>query len=92
MAGYTFYIELGSYADGVWNNTVAQAYVGSNAETSTYEALRTAGIIGNAYTQGGAGAILVSPPAASFNAVPEPCTATLIMLGMAIAGLKRRRV
>lgn len=92
LSGYTFYIELGSYSAGVWENTVAQAYVGANAQSSTYEALRNAGIIGNALNVGGAGATLVSPSAASFGPVPEPGTATLILLGMAIAGLKRRRV
>lgn len=92
LSGYTFYIELGSYTAGVWESTVAQAYVGADAQSSTYSALRDAGIIGNALSVGGAGATLVSPSASSFTAVPEPGTATLILLGMAIAGLKRRRV
>lgn len=94
LTGYTFFIELGSYSAGVWNNTVAQAYVGADASSSTYEQLRNAGIIGNAYSPGGGGLSgkLVSPSAASFSQVPEPGTATLILLGMAIAGLKRRRV
>ena len=95
LSGYTFYIELGSYSNGVWDNTVAQAYVTGDPNTSTYEQLRASGIIGNAFTPGGVGgssATMISPSAASYSAVPEPGTATLILLGMTVAGLKRRRV
>ena len=96
LTGYNFYIELGAYSSG-FNPAVADNSSTWTAQTSasigSYEQLLSSGAISSAMAAGGGGLAgkTVSPAKADFGAVPEPCTATLILLGMAVAGLKRRR-
>ena len=87
-----FYIEVGNYKDG---NFIAKQGMGAYS----YSDLVSAGLIstgglstptGNSFGQ--AGVEIGTGGASAYSQVPEPGTATLILLGMAIAGLKRRRV
>jgi len=85
-----FYIELGNYTDG---NFTAQQVAGAYS----YSELVAAGLIttdsinpatGQSFGMNGA---TIAGRTLSYTAVPEPGTASLIILGLAIAGLKRRR-
>ena len=86
-----FYIEVGNYSD---TNFQASQRMGAYS----YSDLVSAGMISKGGVDlptgsmfGVAGADIKGGPS-GFSPVPEPGTATLILLGMAIAGLKRRRV
>ena len=98
LSGYNFFIELGAYTG---NTPTSSSIEGWTAQTSTslgsYESLVASGAISSALAAGGGGSAgsLISRTAGTggdFQPVPEPGTATLILLGMAVAGLKRRRV
>ena len=95
LAGYNFYIELGAYTGSDPTSSSIEGWTAQkSASLGSYEQLLQAGAISSSMSAGGGGAAssLVTPSASSFQPVPEPGTATLILLGMAIAGLKRRRV
>ena len=87
-----FYIELGNYSSetGFKATQVAGTY--------SYSDLVSAGMISSngmsmpAENAFGVAGVSVNGKTVSYSQVPEPGTATLILLGMAIAGLKRRRV
>ena len=86
LDGYTFYVELGSYAAGSGGFTATQ-----QAVVGDYTTLVQAGIISSSpMTVSGINPVILLGN--QFTAVPEPCSATLLLLGFAVAGLKRRRV
>ena len=87
-----FYIELGNYTaeTGFTKAQVAGAY--------SYTDLVSAGMIssgGISSTPTGASfgvsGATIGGQAMSYGSVPEPSSAMLILLGLAVAGLKRRR-
>ena len=86
-----FYIEVGNY--GSDNQFRAEKVMGAYS----YSDLLSAGLISSGAmnppsgsTFGQSGVTINSQPA-SYGAVPEPSSAMLILLGLAVAGLKRRR-
>ena len=86
-----YYIEVGNYNGDVFTaSKVMGAY--------SYDQLISAGVIAPAAMTPPSGSLFgdtnvtIAGSKSSYSAVPEPGTATLILLGMAIAGLKRRRV
>ena len=92
LTGYTFYIEMGAYSGNPTTSDLGAWTAQATTTVGSYSDLINAGIISSAMSSGGGALQTFSPAAGDFNPVPEPCTATLILLGMAIAGLKRRRV
>lgn len=87
-----YYIEVGNY-----NDSTFQAV--QRAGAYSYNDLVSAGLIstgsmnppsGNSF--GDSSVTIPNHSGNMYGPVPEPGTATLILLGMAIAGLKRRRV
>ena len=95
LSGYTFYVEMGAYSGTNPTSSDLSAWTAQVTTTvGSYNDLINAGIISSAMSAGGGGLPnqTFNPSASSFSPVPEPGTATLILLGMAIAGLKRRRV
>ena len=87
-----FYIELGNYTQetGFTATQVAGAY--------SYTDLVSAGMIssgGISSTPSGASfgvaGAMIGGQGMSYGAVPEPGTAMLMLVGLAVAGLKRRR-
>ena len=88
-----FYIELGNYSaeSGFVKAQVAGAY--SYAELLQAGMISTGGLGGStsAGASFGISGQTINGKTVAY-AVPEPGTATLILLGIAIAGLKRRRV
>jgi len=93
-AGYNskyYYVEVGNYSDNTFT-----AVKTTNAYS--YNDLISAGLVssgsmnppsGNSF---GDSNVIIAGSSTSYGNVPEPGTATLILLGMAVAGLKRRRV
>lgn len=86
-----YYIEVGNYNGDIFTaSKVMGAY--------SYDQLISAGVIAPSSMNPPSGkmfgdtSVTIAGSPSSYNAVPEPGTATLILLGMAIAGLKRRRV
>ena len=85
-----FYIELGNYSTGTFTaSQVAGAY--------SYSQLVSAGLITGDNVNPATGlsfgvsGVTINGSPMTYSAVPEPGTASLIILGLAIAGLKRRR-
>ncbi len=92
-AGYNtkyFFIEVGNYTDQGFQ-------VAKNAGAYSYSDLVSAGLIStgsmnppSGLTFGQSGVTIAGTPM-SYGAATEPSSAMLILLGLAVAGLKRRR-
>ena len=92
-SGYNFFIELGAYS-GTWTSNSADTWLAqSSAALGDYQALIQAGAISSAMSSGGGGLATstYTPAASAFTSVPEPSSAMLMLVGLAVAGLKRRR-
>ena len=79
-SGYSFYIELVNYESSAYT-PVGQGTTASYVELAAHIASSLTEIPKVTVWHGG-----------PYHAVPEPTSAMLVMLGLALAGLKRRRV
>lgn len=79
--GYSFIIELYKYEEGNYSQL-------GQGETVTYATLESAGFIGNELTPIAQAAVWHG----GTMTVPEPTSGFLMMVGLALLGLKRRKV
>ena len=79
---YSFVIELGSYEDATWSTLAV-------SEASTYGELSSARYIVQSQGDYNPQPLAVWQPAA--YSVPEPGSGTLVLVGMALLALRRRR-
>ncbi len=80
---YSFVIELGNVVNEEWTQTLA------TSSTMTYQSLADAGFISQTFD--------VSPPVSTmwnggaFTAIPEPTSGMLMLMGLALLSLRRKR-